>query len=370
MRLELHQRMALPTLSMVLVGFACGPASGPGRLATTPASSPELEDAQASDCHLDGSTADWIREIFHSWIIATETHLEIEPEPLPNGVLFDTSCAWYVGPATARWLTDDVTLAPLDVDGLTVELRGRRHRGTIALPDGRSLPAEIIAVSMPHRSEPGVAFLVLALPELWRDHERAGRDPHLEARLRGVALHEMIHERQLPVLRAHIRKLGEHRELPAKMDDDVLENRFGDLPEYRRTIEREIDLLYEALATSDEPARSDRIKEALALARLRHSNFLVGSDAVYRDLDGLFLNMEGVAEWLRFEFHRSDPAWPVDTLEITTFMRGRGNSWVQDEGLALLLLLEAVGVDWRRAMLGPRMESPVRLLAHAMGLEW
>lgn len=114
----------------------------------------------------------------------------------------------------------------------------------------------------------------------------------------------------------------------------------------------------------------DRIQEALALARQRHAKFLVGPDAVYRDLDGLFLNMEGVAEWLRFEFHRTDPAWPVDTLEIAAFVRGRDNSWAQDEGLVLLLLLETMGVDWRPAILGSRMESPLRLLARAMGLEW
>jgi len=44
-------------------------------------------------------------------------------------------------------------------------------------------------------------------------------------------------------------------------------------------------------------------------------------------------------------------------------MRGRGNEWDQDEGLALFLLIERFSVGWIERMLGPDMVAP-RLELH------
>jgi hypothetical protein len=47
-------------------------------------------------------------------------------------------------------------------------------------------------------------------------------------------------------------------------------------------------------------------------------------------------------------------------------MRGRNNEWVQDEGLALYLLLDRFVVNWQERLLSPDLASPTGVLAEAL----
>jgi len=253
----------------------------------------------------------------------------------------------------------------LRFNGKPVSVQMRSHDGNVILPNGSQIPAEIIAVVMPGAAGRN-AFLVLALPEVWRRHPGASQDPHLAIRISSVALHEMIHTRQLPDLRLHISAIRERFDLPARFDDDVVEGRFGDSPEYKRMFVVERDLLYDAVAEPDLNRSITLASEALFLAQRRRERFFIDSDELYWELEGLFLNMEGLAEWVRFKSHQADHAWPNDDADIIAFLRGRDNSWSQDEGLALMLLLDRMTPDWKRKILSPTMPSPMDLLREAI----
>ena len=326
---------------------------------------PQTIDPASLVCPLTDTDTRWIQGLLDDWKRASREFLQIDPDPLPRMVLFNASCEWHLG--------NDVSDAPgvedLDTSlrfaGGSSPVRARSHDGTIRLPNGSRIPAEIIAVAMPGAAGRD-AFLVLALPELWRRHPRASQDPHLAIRIPSVALHEMIHTRQLPDLRHRVRAIGERFDLPARLDDDVVEGRFGDSPEYRRMFIAERDLLFAAVAESDLNRSIRLAAEAISIAQRRRERFFVGSDELYAELEGLFLNMEGLAEWVRFKSHKADPAWPHADAEIIAFLRGPDNSWSQDEGLALTLLLDRIVPDWKRKMLSPAMPSPLELLREAV----
>ena len=233
------------------------------------------------------------------------------------------------------------------------------------LPNGTRIPAEIIAVAMPGPAGQD-AFFVLALSELWRRHPQASQDPHLAVRIPSVALHEMIHTRQMADLQRRVHAIGQRFDLPAGFDDDVVEDRFGDSAEYRRMFFAEQDLLYGAVAESDLNRSITLVAEAISIAQLRRERFFTGSDEVYSELEALFLNMEGVAEWVRFKLHQADLAWPNADADIIAFLRGQENSWSQDQGLALVLLLDRMVPDWKRKILGPKMTSPWVTLREAI----
>jgi hypothetical protein len=233
------------------------------------------------------------------------------------------------------------------------------------LPNGSRIPAEIIAVAMPGHDGQD-AFVVLALPEIWRGHPQASQDPHLAVRIPSVALHEMIHTRQMADLQRRVQVIGQRFELPAEFNDDVVEDRFADSAEYRRMFVAEQDLLYGAVAESDAHLSVALVAEAISIAQSRRERFFSGSDKLYSELEALFLNMEGVAEWVRFKSHQADPAWPNADADIIAFLRGQENSWSQDQGLALVLLLDKMEPDWKRKILGPTMTSPWATLREAI----
>jgi hypothetical protein len=229
------------------------------------------------------------------------------------------------------------------------------------LPNNARIPAEIIAVAMPGAAGQD-AFLVLALPDLWGRNPQASRDPHLAVRIPSVALHEMIHTRQMGALQSRVHAIGQRFDLPARFNDDVVEDRFGDSAEFRRMFATERDLLYDAVAESDVKRSITMVAEAISIAHGRHERFFTGNDEGYSDLEGLFLNMEGVAEWVRFKSYQADPSWPSADGDIIAFLRGQENNWSQDEGLALVLLLDRMVPDWKRQILSPTMPSPWAIL--------
>lgn len=326
---------------------------------------PRENGAVSLRCPLTDADSRWMQDILNDWTRASAGFLDIAPDPLPRIVLFDSSCVWDLGAEAGDLPGSERLDTPLRFAGGAVSVRARPHDGTVMLPNGAGIPAEIIAVAMPAPAGQD-AFFVLAMPELWHQHPRASQDPHLAIRIRSVALHELIHTRQMSDLQRRTAAIRQRFDLPDRFDDDVVEERFGDSGEYRQMFVTERDLLYDAVDEADLGRSIALAAEAASVAQGRHARFFTGKDEMYAELEGLFLNMEGVAEWVRFKWHRADPAWPTADADIIAFLRGKENSWSQDEGLALILLLERIAPGWKRRILGPAMPSPWNLLREAI----
>lgn len=316
-------------------------------------------------CPLTDSDARWIQNVLDSWARASRDFLEIDPHPLPKTVLFNSTCVWYLALAAGEPPGSARVDTPLRLAGRPVPVQWLTHDGTIVLPDGGTIQAGIIAVAMPHRGGDD-AYLVLALPEVWRRHPHASQDPHLGIRIPSAALHEMVHTRQLPDLRRLVKALGDRFDLPARFDDDVVEQRFENSAAYRTMFVAERDLLFDAIVETDMGRSTALVSEALSIAQRRRERFFVGDDEMYADLEDLFLNMEGIAEWVRFKHHQADPSWPTADAEIIDFLRGQENSWSQDEGLALTLLLDRMVPGWKGHIFNSEMPSPLATLRRAI----
>lgn len=327
---------------------------------------PEPSGVVTSQCRLAEADYRWAQDILDKWTRASRDYLEIDPDPLPRIVLFNSSCAWHLGAAVGEPPRSIRLDTPLRVGGRSVPIQVVAHAGTVMLPNGAEIPSEIIAVAMPGPAARPDAFFVLALPELWQRHPQASQDPHLAIRIPSVALHEMIHTRQMSDLQRRVHAIGQRFDLPTRFDDDVVEHRFGSAAEYRSLFVAEQELLYGAIAESDLNRAIVLTDEAISIAQRRRERFFTGNDEAYSELEGLFLNMEGVAEWVRFKSHQADPAWPNADADIIAFLRGQENSWSQDQGLALILLLDRMVPDWKRQILRPSMPSPWAVLRDAI----
>ncbi len=244
----------------------------------------------------------------HRWESVRNHDLKLPKAPLPLLVFFDERCVWRGDAAT-------------------------KHEGMIGIPGGGEIPARV--TSFAGVDDQGAPFLVMALPSVWRAEERHRNDPRLDLLLRVVFVHEMTHTRQARAFSVRLDEIEAKHAI--ELDDDIVQARFGEREGFREAYEKERDLLF--------AVPSKRIaREALGLANERRARFFAGTDAVYAELETIFLGMEGVANWAGMRAAVREGLTREDAI---AFMRRGGKRWSQDEGLALFLVIDALVPRWQ-----------------------
>jgi hypothetical protein len=317
------------------------------------------------ECRLEEGDRAFLGEALKDWETAVVRDLRLPPAPLPWIVAFDRECSWNLAPEPATPDRAAWKASELRFRGRPLVVKTERHAGMVHPPSGEPFPVSP-RIYAAHASSLGRAYFVMALPGVFAADPQASKDPLLRDRLRSVVSHELLHTRQLPDVATQIESLRQRSPLPADIDDNVIQRRFGSNPEFRAAWERERDLFYRAVADGDQESAGRTALEAIALVRRRQARFYTNSERPFERIEQLFLNMEGAAEWVRFQIHEHDHEKFKSPADIIQFIRGRDNDWVQDEGLALLLLLDRFASGWQSRLLTPAMASPVDELERAL----
>ena len=312
-------------------------------------------------CALPEADARWTQRFIDGWVLVSR-ELRLDPKPLPWIVLFDASCTWQLNPGKEGPEVGRPLATSLSLMGEPVPARGLPHTGKVRLPNGSEIPAQIMAAAFP-MGEGDAAFFALASMGLWRSDPQASKDPEIEERILSAALHEIVHTRQLPNVARRVKTLRRQHELPEQLNDDTIEDRFKSVPGFREAFEAERDLFYLAVGETDPARRRELIAQGLAKARERRARFFTGPNAVFAAVEDAFLNMEGAAEWARVKYHQAVRKPGLDTdAAIISFLRGKHNSWSQDEGLALVLLLDKERPGWQEHVLSAEHAALFELL--------
>ena len=135
-------------------------------------------------------------------------------------------------------------------------------------------------------------------------------------------------------------------------------------PGYRESYERERDLLYQARRETDAGRRRTLVGEAVAAMQRRRADYFTGADAVFAQLDDIFLGMEGLGQ---FAGYRSAVRDGLSDARAVELMRRGGVFWSQDLGLAALLAVDATLPGWPRRALGVTGPGVLDLLTAAAG---
>jgi hypothetical protein len=241
-------------------------------------------------------------------------------------------------------------------------MRGAPHKGHITLPDDSAIDVKVTSFSATYSADDR-PYMVMALPDIWRGDSNLGTEPQLDRLTRSVFVHEMTHTLQAHSTGVRLTNLQARYKLPSDLTDDIIQDRFADAPGFREAYEAERDLLYRAAGESDPPRRRRLASEALEAMKTRRAKYFVGADAVYADLEDLFLSMEGVANWAGYRLASRESASLPDAV---AFMRRGGKHWSQDEGLALFLVIDSAVPEWQAQVFGPTPVSVVDLLSMAV----
>lgn len=304
-------------------------------------------------CRFVGEPRGWTAEALASWDRLDRERLRIARPVTPVITLFDQSCAYTLTP-DAR--------GEFRVGARRYRISASRHSGQVGLPDGGTVPAGKLAFASPLSD--GRMFFIMALPAVWRADPSEPRD---WSRLSMVVfMHEFAHTQQAASLGVRVDDLLA-RGLPEDSDDDVIQDRFAEQPGYRTAYEAERDLFYQAATAPDARSARAGLDQAARAMDARRARWFRGENTLYGEADDVFLTLEGTGNWAAWMWLTDPRGGRLRPAEATTFVRGGGNRWSQDEGLGIMLAVDRLTPDWPALAFSPRGATADRLIQRATG---
>ena len=290
-------------------------------------------------CVMGDADRAWVQDLLMTWRAVAREALRIDPDPPPAIVLFDERCAWSAGD----------------------EANGKAHGGNVPLPTGESIPAQLSTLAGTY-GEGERPFLVMAMPAIWRSSPRHQNEADLPLLMRAVFAHEMAHTVQSSGIGAWLGDVEKRLKLPQGLDDDIIQTTFEKNPEFRAAWAAERSLLYQAANETNSSLRRALLSTALTMIETRRARFFTGDNAVFVELEDLFLNMEGVGQWTAYQVALRGGLPPLDAQNA--IRRGR-TRWSQEEGFAAFLLIDTLVPSWRDRVLKGKPATVVALLSEA-----
>jgi hypothetical protein len=208
-------------------------------------------------------------------------------------------------------------------------------------------------------------FSVVSMFGVWERDPRHARQPRLGEFFQALLIHELTHSTQLVAVTRRVAALRRDNAMPAIVDDDAVQKRFEFVPAFRSAIESESATFYRAALSPNPSMRRQWMEKALSMARKRRARFYVNTSVAFRDLEDVFLSMEGSAQWAAYRWARLQAAPEVSDEAVVKFVRADRKYWSQDEGLAVYLLIDALVPGWQRRTFGDTIASPFVLLEEA-----
>jgi hypothetical protein len=302
--------------------------------------------AAAQSCAMAPGDAAWIAGAVRAWETVRAADLKLAAVEPPTIVTFDAACAYIAPPARPlRWAASP-------------------HGKTVTLPDGQEIPAGVISFAASFGVRPK-GFFVMSLPSVWR----AGGVTSalgLETLMEAVFVHEIMHTRQFYFADPRLAELTKRYGLPDDISDDSLQDHFKADPAYVADYQAERDLLYAAAVATSQAQAQALAAQALERMRARRARWFTGAEAKWLPLDDLFLVMEGLGQWAGYRWLVGDKGRGLDPgATLTEFRRG-GRFWTQDEGLALMLVVDRLRPGWQKAAFAAEPALAEALLAQAV----
>jgi hypothetical protein len=307
--------------------------------------------ANRSACEMTAGDIEWLRGALTAWDLTRTDILRIDPDA-PTIFVYDATCVW-------------TNNRNGQLVGNPAQWRGAVHDDAILLPDGDEISPVVASFAAPDETTGG-AFFVMALPGIWK---AAGVTSAvgLERLLTGVMMHELTHTAQFSTYGPRIETLTTRWELPDDLTDDVVQDRFEATPAYVAFYDLEMALLREAANAPDQRVASRLAGEALAAIAARRDAWLIGDDEKLRDLEDIFLSMEGIGNWAALSWLAHAEGGSVARDEALAVFGPVGKRWSQDEGVAIMLVVDRLVPDWPLRAFGPDGEMALSLLARAAG---
>jgi hypothetical protein len=315
----------------------------------------------AARCQSPG--LEWLQHWFKAWELVNRQLLSLPLGNPPEMVFYDDTWIYSTAAATPPAATS--ITGPV-MYGQALPWWKARHGDTIPLPDGQRVPIGLMSFAA--TTPEGKSFFVMAAPAFWKAARIESSAFPLDKMLTGVFLHEFTHTRQQTgfgrqvdtIERAHT-----FQEVP--LTDDIVQGYFKTDSNYVRRFREEVDAFYAAAAAADEMQAKAAIRKGLALLKARQASYFTGNKEVLKTLDGIFLSMEGLGQYVAVYWLMQAQGGNVNKEAAISGFRRKRNQWSQEEGLAMFLALTRLPENnWVKDQFSARPRTIIALLEEAV----
>ncbi|HEX5130876.1 MAG TPA: hypothetical protein VFX92_00165 [Candidatus Krumholzibacteria bacterium] len=291
--------------------------------------------AQTAPCSMTAASP-WIEHWLDAWTLVSDEILHISDARPPLIVFYDSTCVYTNSAVTAggRPPVDGPTLR-----GAALPWRALPHDTTITLPDSSQVPIALMSfTNVAHKTQP---YFVMAAPSFWEPI--VGPD---STQYTGVFLHEFTHTRQIRGIGKRIGPIDSTWAYPEELNDDAVQTHFGTDSVYVAAYLAERDLLYRAADADSLTEVRALAAQALAMIRARHARYFTGDKAEFAELDNVFMSLEGAGQWVAVAWLSHPDGGKLTRDAAVKKMLGRRRWWVQDESLAIFLVVDRLLPNW------------------------
>lgn len=314
--------------------------------------------APTPTCDMSPATG-WLQKWMSAWELASIQILRLPDAEPPLVLFYDDHCVYTTSPVS---VTGKIVSGP-SLRGASLAWRTAVHGGTLILPDGKKSPVQLMSFTA--GSKATGPYFVMAAPDYWAGKRIVTRAEALDGEPRAVFLHEFAHTRQLPFIGSAIRAIEAQWTFPKELDDDAVQDHFESDADYVAAYRAERDLMYRAAAAPTLDQVRDLGRQALELSRRRRARWFTGKNALFNEVDSVFLSLEGAAQWTGYAWlsHGLGGHMPADAAAKKI---AQGPKWVQDHGLALFLIVDRLLPDWPSRVFAGKSVGAYELLEQAV----
>lgn len=306
-------------------------------------------------CVLSPGNHSLLEAALTGWSRVMSEDLQLRSAPPPLILVADRRCLYTLRPSSSG-------LFRLGPDHL--DIIGREHLDTLALPNGAVLPLRGMAFTSLFANGDSVFFFASMLDVWAADPTYAGDTDDWNDFLVPVLVHELTHTRQIKAIVKAIEPAATSL-LLTSVDDDMIQKRFEGDATFAAAMKSEIDMLLAAATERPRVEQVDLVRAALARRAERHRTYFPGADSGYVVLETRFLDMEGVAQWAAFRYRRRFHGAAESVEASMNRVRDNRRWWSQEYGFALYLALDALVPGWHSMVFPPTLTSAFTLLTLA-----
>jgi hypothetical protein len=242
------------------------------------------------------------------------------------------------------------------------------HNGSITLPDKSVVPIGLMSFASELPGVKNNSFFVMPLPDFWLKASVKSDELGLDNLITGVFLHEFSHSQQIRNFGKQITWLEKNNHFEADFSDDIVQHLFGKDSAYIDLYTKELRTFYKASNEKNKVAKALLVKNGLTLLRQRHTVFFTEKYENLKQIDELFLTMEGLGQFTMYKWLTHELGANLSAEIAVEGVRRGGKRWSQDEGLALFLILEKFSKpkNWAGKMFGTKTESVINLIGQQL----
>lgn len=304
----------------------------------------------------------WMQQVITQWDDACAQLLKIKAKPLPWIIFYDSVAAWHLNPDLKLLPLHTVSAERIAFSGSKYALYRVPHTGNMWVPEREAIAiSSRPAAAMPYANNKK-SFFVAPLPSLYHKLAPADQAKYLDFLFLGLCLHELTHTKQLNYALPQILAVQSKYKMSGSIDDNMVENTFSKNEDYVKIFLEERKHLWNAVLTNNRDSCLAELSVALALAKQRRTKFFVGDFAPFDELDDSFLALEGSAMWVQFQVMKKNPPNKQTEYQTLGWLVERTNSWSQEEGLAMFLIIDKLVPDWKSGFFERELPSPWKIL--------